>query len=148
MKSRLLSALFTVVAFLGFAVPTQAQQFSQVYVFGDSLSDAGYFRPVLGAAGVPPSLLAILGRFTTAPGPVWSELIASHYGAPTGPSNANNGNIFAQGGARVAQNSSATPAGAAQRPITTQVNEYLTRAGGSADPNALYAIWAGANDVI
>ena len=89
MKIRRLSALLATCAFLGFAAPTQAQQFSQVYVFGDSLSDAGYFRPVLGAAGVPPSLLAILGRFTTAPGPVWSELIASHYDAPTGPSNAN-----------------------------------------------------------
>src|SRR6187455_3494166 len=109
---RLLSALLATSAFLGFAAPSQAQQFSQVYVFGDSLSDAGYFRPVLGAAGVPPSLLTILGRFTTAPGPVWSELVAAYYGAPTGPSNVNNGNIFAQGGARVASNSSSTPAGA------------------------------------
>jgi len=148
MKSRLLSALFTVVAFLGFAVPSQAQQFSQVVVFGDSLSDAGYYRPVLGAAGVPPSLLSTLGRFTTAPGPVWSELVAAYYGAPTGPSNVSNGNIFAQGGARVALPSTSTPTGAAQRPVSTQVTEYLTRTGGAADPNALYAIWAGANDVI
>src|SRR5690349_733247 len=148
MKSRLLSALFTACAFVGLAAPAQAQQFSQVVVFGDSLSDAGYFKPVLAASGVPPSLLAILGRFTTAPGPVWSELVAAYYGAPTGPSNVNNGNIFAQGGARVALPSSSTPTGAAQRPVTTQIQEYLTRTGGTADPNALYAVWAGANDVI
>jgi len=147
MKARLLSALigaFTVLC----GLPAAAQQFSQVVVFGDSLSDAGYFKPVLAASGVPPSLLTILGRFTTAPGPVWSELVSAYYGAPTGPSNANNGNIFAQGGARVASNSSSTPTGAAQRPVTTQVTEYLTRAGGTADPNALFAIWAGANDVL
>jgi outer membrane lipase/esterase len=148
MRTRLLSALVVVSAFLGFSAPSQAQQFSQVIVFGDSLSDAGYYRPVLAAAGVPASLLPILGRFTTAPGPVWSELVAAYYGAPTGPSNVNNGNIFAQGGARVALNSAATPTGAAQRPVTTQIGEYLARTGGSADPNALYAVWAGANDVI
>jgi outer membrane lipase/esterase len=147
MKIRLLSALLVVGAFLGAPLPSQAQQFSRVVVFGDSLSDAGYFRPVLAAAGVPPSLLPILGRFTTAPGPVWSELVAAYYGSPTGPSNVNSGNIFAQGGARVAASSTSTPTGAAQRPVTTQVTEYLTRTGGTADPNALYAIWAGANDV-
>ena len=147
MKTRFLSALLCAAALL-FGSSAQAQRFSQVVVFGDSLSDAGYFRPVLGAAGVPASLLPILGRFTTAPGPVWSELVAAYYGAPTGPSNVSNGDIFAQGGARVASNSSSTPTGAAQRPVTTQVTEFLTRSGGSADPNALYAIWAGANDVI
>ena len=148
MKTRIVSALVALSALLGLATPAQSQQFSQVVVFGDSLSDAGYYRPVLGAAGVPALLLPILGRFTTAPGPVWSELVAAYYGAPTGPSNVNSGNIFAQGGARVASNSTSTPTGAAQRPVTTQVTEYLTRSGGAADPNALYAIWAGANDVI
>src|SRR5258706_1582525 len=147
MTTRFLSALLCVSAVLC-GLPAAAQQFSQVFVFGDSLSDAGYYKPVLAASGVPPSLLTILGRFTTAPGPVWSELVSAYYGAPTGPSNANSGNIFAQGGARVASNSTSTPTGAAQRPVTTQVTEYLTRAGGSADPRALYAIWAGANDVI
>src|SRR6185369_2957950 len=147
MKARFLSALVGAFA-IACGSSASAQQFSQVVVFGDSLSDAGYFKPVLAASGVPPSLLTILGRFTTAPGPVWSELVAAYYGAPTGPSNANNGNIFAQGGARVALNSSSTPTGAAQRPVTTQVTEYLARAGGNADPNALFAIWAGANDVL
>ena len=147
MKARYLSALVGALA-IASGSSASAQQFSQVVVFGDSLSDAGYFKPVLAASGVPPSLLTILGRFTTAPGPVWSELVSAYYGAPTGPSNANNGNIFAQGGARVASNSSSTPTGAAQRPVSTQVTEYLTRSSGTADPNALFAIWAGANDVL
>jgi outer membrane lipase/esterase len=147
MKKRVIPALLASM-FMGAAAPAaQAQQFSGVYVFGDSLSDAGYFRPVLQAAGVPASLLPILGRFTTAPGPVWSELVSSYYGMTPAPSNVNNGNIFAQGGARVAVNSSSTPTGAAQRPVSTQVTEFLARTNGTADPNALYAVWAGANDV-
>src|SRR5258706_4027730 len=147
MTTLFLPALLWVSAVLC-GLPAAAQQFSQVYVFGDSLSDAGYFKPVLAASGVPPSLLAILGRFTTAPGPVWSELVAAYYGAPTGPSNVNNGNIFAQGGARIASNSSSTPTGAAQRPVSTQVTEFLARGSGAANPNALYAILAGPNDVL
>jgi len=144
-QKRVLPTLL-VSAFAALSAPAFGQQFSNVYVFGDSLSDAGYFKPVLAAAGVPASLN--LGRFTTVPGPVWSELVSSYYGATPNPSNVSGGNIFAQGGARVATNSSATPPGAAQRPVSTQITEYLARGSGAADPNALYAIWAGANDVI
>jgi outer membrane lipase/esterase len=149
MKQRILPALLTSV-FLGVAAPAvQAQTFpTSVVVFGDSLSDAGYFRPVLQASGVPASLLPILGRFTTAPGPVWAELVAQHYGVAAVPSNVAGGTDFAQGGARVATNSSSTPPGAAQRSVQTQIGEYLARTNGVADSNALYAIWAGANDVI
>jgi outer membrane lipase/esterase len=150
-KRRLLPALVLSV-FLGAAAPAvQAQQgnpgpFSNVIVFGDSLSDAGYFRPFLTSLGLPASVVAILGRFTTNPGPVWSELVSQHYGITPAASNAN-GFIFAQGGARVSSASASTPPGAAQRPVSTQIDEYIARAGGSADPNALYAVWAGANDI-
>jgi outer membrane lipase/esterase len=150
-KKRLLPALLLSV-FLGAAAPAvQAQQgnpgpFSNVIVFGDSLSDAGYYRPFLTSLGLPASVVAILGRFTTNPGPVWSELVSQHYGITPAASNAN-GFIFAQGGARVSSASASTPPGAAQRPVSTQIDEYLARAGGGADPNALYAVWAGANDI-
>jgi len=129
------------------ATSVNAQQFSSVVVFGDSLSDDGYFRPVLSALGLPPSLVATLGRFTTSPGPVWSELVSNYYGQSPAASNAG-GLIFAQGGARVAVPSASTPTGAAQRPVTTQMGEYLAANSGKADPNGLFAIWAGANDVI
>jgi outer membrane lipase/esterase len=151
-KKRVLPALLLSV-FLGAAAPAvQAQQaarpgaFSNVIVFGDSLSDAGFFRPFLTSLGLPAPLVATLGRFTTNPGPVWSELVSQHYGVTPGASNAN-GFIFAQGGARVAAASASTPPGSAQRPISTQIDEYLARAGGGADPNALYALWGGANDI-
>ncbi|HEX4943533.1 MAG TPA: autotransporter domain-containing protein [Usitatibacteraceae bacterium] len=142
---RVLPALLLTV-FAGATVPAaNAAQFSNVVVFGDSLSDAGFYRPFLASLGLPAPLVATLGRFTTNPGPIWAELISQHYGATPAASNAN-GWIFAQGGARVASDSSSTPPGGAQRPVSTQVTEYLARNGGAADPGALHTIWAGAND--
>ena len=130
-------------------VPTaNAVQFQGVYVFGDSLSDAGYYRPFLLSIGVPAATAATLGRFTTNPGPVWSEIIAQYYGGNPNPSNVAGGGIFAQGGARVAATSTSTPSGSAQRPVTTQITEHLSATGGSANPNGLYAIWAGGNDLL
>ncbi|HEX4333782.1 MAG TPA: autotransporter domain-containing protein [Usitatibacter sp.] len=146
-KRRVLPALvFTLFAATA-AGSASAQQFSSTIVFGDSLSDDGYFRPVLSALGLPAPLVSQLGRFTTSPGPVWSELVTEYYGGTPAASNAG-GNIYAQGGARVTADSSSTPAGAAQRSVSTQITEYLSKTGGTADPHALYAIWAGANDVI
>ncbi len=129
------------------ASTANAVQFQGVYVFGDSLSDSGYFRPFLLSIGVPAGTTATLGRFTTNPGPVWSEIIAQYYGGNPNPSNAGGG-IFAQGGARVAAASTSTPPGGAQRPVTTQITEHLSATGGSANRNGLYAIWAGANDLL
>ncbi len=145
-KKRILPAvLLSLFAGAG-ATSVNAQQFSSVVVFGDSLSDDGYFRPVLSALGLPASLVSTLGRFTTSPGPVWSELVSNYYGQTPAASNAG-GLIFAQGGARVALPSASTPTGAAQRPVTTQLGEYLAGNSGKADPNGLFAIWAGANDI-
>jgi outer membrane lipase/esterase len=145
-KNRVLPALLLSL-FAGMTSPAaDASQFSNVYVFGDSLSDAGYFRGFLAGAGVPASLVAIMGSYTTNPGPVWSELISQHYGVTPNPSNASSGNIFAQGGARITGTPGvSTPPGQAERPIATQINEFLAR--GPVDSNALYAVWGGANDV-
>ena len=147
MKKRLLPAL-VVSAVAAVSLPAQAAQFSGVYVFGDSLSDAGYYRPFLASLGLPAPVVSQLGRFTTNPGPVWAEIVSQYYGVTPSPSNSNNGNIFAQGGARVTASSAATPPGGAQRPVSTQIDEYLARNGGAADPNALYAVWAGGNDFL
>src|SRR4051812_49975707 len=146
MKKRVLPAL-VLSALVAVAAPkADAAQFSGVYVFGDSLSDAGFYRPFLSGLGLPAPVVSTLGRFTTNPGPVWSELVSTYYGVTPSPSNANSSNIFAQGGARVVADSAATPPGGAQRPVSTQISEYFSRTGGTADPNALYAVWAGGND--
>ncbi len=147
-KKRLIPALlFSALA--AASASSHAVTFSGVYLFGDSLSDAGYFRPILPALGVPAAAVPIVGRFTTGPGPVWSELVSQHYGAPGTPSNVSGGNIFAQGGARVTLPSTAdltAPGGDVNRSVSTQINEYFAASGGMADRNALYGVWAGAND--
>ncbi len=147
-KRRVLPALLLSLFASTVAPSASAAQFSNVYVFGDSLSDAGYYRGFLTAAGVPANLVAIMGRFTTNPGPIWAELVAQYYGVALAPSNVSGGTDFAQGGARVALSPGvSTPPGQAQRPVSTQVDEFLARTSGAADPNALYTVWAGANDV-
>ncbi len=144
-KKRVIPALIASAMLMG-APAAHAVQFSGVFVFGDSLSDSGFYRPFLVAIGTPSATAAGLGRFTTNPGPVWAELIAQTYGGNAAPSNAGGG-IYAQGGARAQGASASTPPGFAQRPVTTQIDEYLASAGGSANPRALYAVWAGANDI-
>lgn len=146
-RKRILPALIVSVFAAATVSPAaDAAQFSRVVVFGDSLSDAGYFRPFLTSLGLPAATVATLGRFTTNPGPVWSELISTFYGQTPAPSNAG-GTIYAQGGARVALDSSSTPPGSAQRSVVTQITEHFASNGGAADPNALYTVWAGANDI-
>jgi outer membrane lipase/esterase len=112
-------------------------QFSNVYFFGDSLTDSGSYKPVL-----PPGT----GLFTTNPGPVWSQTFARRYGFEAIPAN-QGGTNYAQGGARVAGLPGvpdAPPTGAAT-PISQQVAQLVSA--GPLDRNALYAVWGGANDV-
>ena len=147
MKKRVLPAL-VLSAFAAFgAGQAQSAQFTAVYAFGDSLSDAGYYRGFLLGAGLPPATANAMGRFTTNPGLSWVEYVAQFYGVPALPSNVSGGTVYAQGGARVAaSNEASTPPGFAQRPVSTQINEFLA-ANSAADPDALYTVWAGANDV-
>lgn len=121
---------------LGVAGSASAQ-FSNIFFFGDSLTDVGSFKPVL-----PPGT----GLFTTNPGPVYATLVANQYGFTATPGN-QGGNDFAQGGARVTQlpGVPATPPTGTATPVATQVSQFLTRA--PLDPNALYVVWAGANDL-
>jgi outer membrane lipase/esterase len=143
---RLLPAVVTAALALS-ATAANAVTFSGVYVFGDSLSDSGYFRPAI-AAAIGPTAAAGLGRFTTNPGPVWAELIAQSYGGNGKPAN-QGGTNYAQGGAQAVGNAPASRVGPfnTQRPSATQISEYLAASGGRADPNALYSVWFGANDI-
>lgn len=122
--------------------PAFAQTYSQTIFFGDSLTDSGHFRPALVQAVGPNG--ALLGRFTTNPGLVWSEYLADYYG--TNAVSANQGGTnYAVGGARTGTNTSG-----ALGPIpslNTQVTGYLAANGGRADSRALYTVWGGANDL-
>jgi outer membrane lipase/esterase len=128
-----------VVAFaLSLAAGAASAQFSDFYSFGDSLSDAGSFKPF-----TPPGT----GLFTTNPGPVWTQQLAARYGLSSTPANLG-GNDYAEGGARVALNPgvpSSFPLTANATPVLTQIAHFL--ATGPADPGALYSVWAGGNDL-
>lgn len=133
-----LAAAIAAVAAPAFAEST----FDQTVFFGDSLTDSGYYRPLLPAAYQP-----ITGKFTTNPGWVWSEYVADYYGTNATPNgNGQSGDNYAIGGARVDATNPPSALGVAL-PMTTQVANYLASTGGKANPNALYTVWGGANDL-
>ena len=127
------------------AAPALAQDspFSQTYFFGDSLSDTGHFRPVLIQLAGPDG--ALIGKFTTNPGLVWAEYLADYYGTDATTDGAG-GTSYAVGGAMLGTDTvgglGATPS------VASQVATYLGATGGTADPDALYSVWGGANDLL
>jgi outer membrane lipase/esterase len=125
-KTLLATAL---AAGLGLAQGEAAAQFNNFYFFGDSLTDAGFFG----------------ARFTVNPGLVWAQDFGARYGVTVTPVT-QGGLDFAEGGQRVTQPSPLTPPGAPQRPVSTQIDELL-RASPKLNPNALYSVWIGANDI-
>src|SRR5690606_40781316 len=78
------------------ATPAVASDaFPRTVFFGDSLTDAGYFRPLM--VQQDPAA-AILGRFTTNPGLVWAEWLALEYGTDATPNgNGQSGDNHAAG---------------------------------------------------
>ncbi|WP_109478788.1 SGNH/GDSL hydrolase family protein [Paraburkholderia sp. C35] len=125
----------------------------QVVSFGDSLSDAGTYSPVITSSFGG-------GRFTTNPGEVWTQKIAEYYGGTLTPAfvggfgkplAANGGFGYAQGGSdvsRVDGNGYAPNSQAATTwPVTQQIQQYLTDHG-SFNSNQLVLINGGANDII
>ena len=128
-----------VIAFvlaLGFAGSASAQSFSDVVVFGDSLSDSG--NAAL-AVGLPAG-----NSFTTNPDPVWAEIVAEGFGA-SGRNSLAGGPNYAFAGSCM---NPATPCDQNDVPrVTQQIDLHLSARGGSLDPGALYVLWGGANDV-
>ena len=131
-RTRLLAG--AIVAGLLASQAASATDFSQVVVFGDSLSDAGNIS-LASAPQIQPPL-----RFTTNPGKTAAELVADGLGHPITASLAG-GTDFAWGGAGLVNNVAAVPT------LPQQLGMYLTATGGQADPNALYQVWGGANDI-
>ena len=121
--------------------------YSQTFFFGDSLTDSGAFAGNADAGDGT--------SFTTDPGNVWSENLADYLGTAALANNPNNlstdpnGTNYAQGGAQVSLpvGIGSTPSPQSAQPLTTQLETYLSSTGGTADPNALYSVWGGANDV-
>ncbi|MDQ1092263.1 outer membrane lipase/esterase [Xanthomonas sacchari] len=134
----LLAAAIVLAAAPAFA---QSTTYSRTVFFGDSLTDAGYYRPLL-----PASVRAVTGQFTTNPDFVWAQYVAEYYGTNAAANgNGQIGDDYAAGNARVGV-ANASALGVAPS-LATQASNYLAANGGKADPNALYSVWGGANDL-
>ena len=125
-----------------------AQNFSNSITFGDSNSDSGRFHYLLnpttaGAVNTP-------GAYTTSPGLMWSQSLGLKFGVTVSPSSApSGGNNYAAGGATVqtANGGTGDLTFTNEWSAKAQVAAYLASTGGKADPNALYTVYIGNNDL-
>jgi phospholipase/lecithinase/hemolysin len=119
---------------------TAAQAYSQLVVFGDSLSDKG--NTAAAVFGFLPASPYLPGRFTD--GPVAVEVMARQLGLTL--------DDRAYGGAKTGlSNQFTTVPTLANTGMLSQVNTYtagLIAAGHTADANALYMLWGGGNDFL
>lgn len=148
-----------------FAVPAaQASSFSDLIVFGDSISDGGNVAAFLSSLGPgtpgptqnsdilnnsfiagPPSVFGIYSN-----GPVWSQQVAARLGVSSLPS-ALGGTNFAVGGAETRQEIPDPAVGNVASPsLVTQANLFLSSLplGSSAPSQALYVVQGGGNNII
>lgn len=130
------------IAVLFAAAPAAAanpNSYSALYVFGDSLVDAGNLKTVLPSVA-PASQGYFQGRFTN--GYNYVDYINYQlFGTATAPS-LRGGDNFAFGGARVVSDAKDTIPD-----LNPQITAYRATRGGAADPNALYILNAGGNDI-
>ena len=118
--------------------------FSDIYVFGDSLSDTGNAFAATGGL-LPPSPPYFQGR--TSNGPLWVETLAPQLAVTSDP-NLN----FAVNGATtgiINTTNNLLPEGAPPLLIglQTQIDEFIAETPAT-DPDALYVVWAGSNDYL
>lgn len=118
------------------AASLQAAPFSQIVVFGDSLTDTGNSYI---AAGLPPSPPYYDGRFSN--GPLWIEHLAAGLGLPVVPFLAG-GTNYAVAGARTGADGAVPGTG-----VTSIVDLYRAM-NPMLDPNALFVLTGGGNDLL
>lgn len=149
--ARLLGGLLLATAAL------QAQAYSNLVVFGDSLSDSGN-----NAVLVPPDPNRVLAGnrdFSTSPyfgsgtysnGQVWTQYLAPRLGLSATPS-LRGGSNYAFGGSETSKPGPHNPGNGLPNgfpyALNTQLGMFLNNTGGVADPNALYVVASGGNNV-
>jgi phospholipase/lecithinase/hemolysin len=128
------------------AVPVQPSSappgalFSAIYAFGDSLTDAGNVSlATLGTVPVSPPYDHVFSN-----GPVWVQDLAQTLGLPAVGPSLSGGTDFAYGGA----DTGATPNHTVNpTDLPSQISQFTDQVA-SPQPNALYALWIGSNDVL
>ena len=127
-----------VLAFLAFMVALilstpRSNSIAELYVFGDSLSDMGMVFRMTGGM-YPPNPTYYKGRYSN--GRVWVEYLAERLKLPS-----ERVTNFAYGGATTGSSSIVVPGLLAQVQSFTQAHQRT-------NPDALYVLWAGANDYL
>ncbi len=110
-----------------YASPAAAQSFTNVYFFGDSLTDNGNVCALLVIVGYAPGVCSN--------GPVWSEYFGDALGFDVIPSSAAGANNFAVGSNQTVD-------------LDDQIFFFSPFGLIPADPDALYVIWLGGNNVL
>lgn len=153
MKKQIATAGFVLLSFL-LPIKTLAASFTQMYVFGDSISDSGnFFNASLQAIGVgypPPPYFN--GRFSN--GLNWIDYLAQDlnldptlYTELSPGITPTQGINFAFGGSTTGQANTINPLlPGLQQQIGLFANLFASNQ--SADPNALFILWAGANNYL
>jgi len=140
---RKLTLLFVVGALSMPLAQAQGQEFSQLYIFGDSLSDVGNLATATG--GLSPAPPFVDGRFSN--GPVYVEVIAQELGLGAVAPVRRGGTNYAWGGAYSGEDRSELSGLLTIPSVRSQVADYLGSVGGTADPEALYIFYPGSSDV-
>jgi phospholipase/lecithinase/hemolysin len=159
MKKQIVATGFVLFSFM-LPLKATAATFSQLFVFGDSLSDTGNAFIATGGLvnptqATPPSPPYFPGRFSN--GPIWVDTLAQKLNVnltpflalsspdPTASIN------FAVGGATTGEFNAFVPSPPfPPSGLQAQINAFtsLKAAGLPADSNALYTVLAGGNDFI
>ncbi len=138
----ILTALMAASVALYAAAPqATTPQYDALVVFGDSYCDVGNLFAATG--GLEPAPPYYNGRFSN--GPIWLDHVAGFLGVPLQPS-ALGGTDYAVGGAWVTAAQS-FPGGTIPS-VPQQVELYLLQHHGKADPNALFILEGGGNDIL
>jgi phospholipase/lecithinase/hemolysin len=142
MRKRLwISAAFTAASLLMASAHAATPAYDALYAFGDSYCDVGNLFAATGNTYPPAPYY--MGRFSD--GPIWLDHVAGFLHLPLTPSLLG-GTDYAFGGAWA---TAPQPLGTGAIPsVPEQVSLYLQLHGGKADPNALYIIEGGGNDIV
>lgn len=145
-RKAVLLMMFCGLLFSAHAAVFAHPSYSSVVVFGDSLSDPGNAFALTGTYSIPPYNLIpsapyAIGSMHFSNGKTWAEILTGKLGGNSGPAFRNPlmFSNYAIGGARARSVTGAD--------LTDQVSLYLSEHDNRADPNALYVVLIGGNDI-